>query len=142
MGVQPRPLKFSGNFSCAPIDLIKSFFTLHWLWLHGSNSPYVRTLSDATRRQRRCTAARPSQQKSASLLNQCAVNGFDADVYKAHSNFFFFFFCTRLKPHMSQLYGWIIVLHIQKPLACSVTFISVDELTVGAEYVCACLSKS
>lgn len=86
VGVPPRPLKFSEDFSCAPIDLIKSFFTLHWLRLHGSNSRYVSPLSDSTRRQRRCTAARPSQQKSASLLSQRAANGFHADVYKAHSD--------------------------------------------------------
>lgn len=86
VGVQPRPRKFSEDFSCAPIDLIKSFFTLHWLQLHGSNSPYVSTLSDSTRGSGDAQLRDPSQQKSASLLCQCAANGFGADVYTAHSN--------------------------------------------------------
>lgn len=29
------------TFQCAPIDLINSFFTLHWLWIHRSNSHYI-----------------------------------------------------------------------------------------------------
>lgn len=91
-----------------PIDLINSFFTLHWLWVHRSNSHYITTLGGW--RETTVTHSCATQSADLSLLWHSGSNGLvQGELVLRHGNSMFYTWHNRsICPRKN---GFILILH-------------------------------